>query len=179
MKTQNKVFIATSLDGFIANKNGGVEWLESIPNPDQVDMGYLEFIKHIDALIMGRNTFEKVLSFGIEWPYSRPVFVLSNTLNSVPEKYTDKVFLVKGLLKDVLKHIHQQGFYNLYIDGGHVIQNFLNENLIDEMIISIVPIILGDGIPLFAKTSRPLYFKCISTKIYLDNIVQNHFIRIS
>ena len=79
----NTVFIATSLDGYIADKDGGLDWLNSIPNPDNLDMGWVNFIDRIDALVMGRRTFDKVCSFNCEWPYSKPVFVLSNSLESI------------------------------------------------------------------------------------------------
>ena len=69
MKSINSVFIAPSLDGYIADKNGGIEWLDTFPEINQIDSGYEAFMTHIDALVMGKNTFQKVLSFGIEWPY--------------------------------------------------------------------------------------------------------------
>lgn len=173
----NSVFIATSLDGYIADKNGGIDWLHAIPNPDQNSMGYVEHFDRIDAMVMGRNTLDMVLSFGIDWPYSKPVFVLSNTMASVPGGYEDKVFLVKGRLKKVLEQIHAKGFMNLYIDGGVTIQNFLKEDLIDEMIITTIPVLLGGGSPLFGNIESPLDFKCVKTETFLDAIVQNHFVR--
>lgn len=173
----NVVFIATSLDGYIADKNGGVDWLHTIPNPEGNDMGYAKHIASIDALVMGRNTLDMVLSFGIDWPYSKPVFVLSNTMTSVPDGYEDKVFLINGPLKEVLEKIHAKGFVNLYIDGGVTIQNFLKEDLIDEMIITTIPVLLGGGSPLFGDLNAPLYFKLVKSDTFLDAIVQNHFIR--
>lgn len=173
----NSVFIATSLDGYIADKNGAVDWLHAIPNPEGNDMGYAEHIDSIDALVIGRNTLDMVLSFGIDWPYSKPVFVLSNTMTAVPEGYEDKVFLVKGPLKEVLERIHAKGFMNLYIDGGVTIQNFLKEDLIDEMVITTIPVLLGGGSPLFGNVESPLDFTCMKTKTFLDAIVQNHFVR--
>lgn len=178
MTAKNKVFIATSIDGFIADENGGIDWLTSLPNPDQNDMGYSNFMNHIDALVMGRKTFETVMGFEIEWPYSKPVFVLSNSLKKIPEPYVTKAFPVNGNLKQVLDHIHNLGYFNLYIDGGKVIQSFLNQDLIDEMTITTIPVILGKGIPLFSNITKPLQFKCLDTKIYLKNIVQSHFVRI-
>ena len=88
----NSVFIATSLDGYIADKNGGIDWLHTIPNQDQNSMGYVEYFDRIDAMVMGRNTLDMVLGFGVDWPYSKPVFVLSNTMTSVPAGYEDKIF---------------------------------------------------------------------------------------
>jgi len=177
MEKKNMVFIATSLDGFIADKNGNIEWLHSIPNPDQIDMGYSEFTSQIDALVMGRVTFETVCGFDIDWPYQKPVFVLSNTMTKIPEKFKDKAQYIKGTIKEILDKIHQKGYYRLYIDGGRTIQSFLKEDLIDEMTITIIPILLGGGIPLFTELPTQLNFECVDSKIYLDKIVQNQFIR--
>ena len=99
MNKKNSVFIATSLDGYIADKNGGIDWLHSIPNPENDDMGYVEFNNEIDALVMGRTTFETVLGFDVEWPYDKPVFVLSNKLKEIPESHKGKAFLVKRNFK--------------------------------------------------------------------------------
>lgn len=178
MEKKNKVFIATSLDGYIADKNGRIDWLHSIPNPDNIDMGYGEFNSQIDALLMGRITFETVLGFDIDWPYQKPVFVLSNTLTEIPEKYKDKAYLVKGTVKEIIGNIHKKGFYRLYIDGGKVIQSFLKEDLIDNMVITIIPTLLGSGIPLFSDLPNKLDFECTNSRIYLDKIVQNHFRRL-
>jgi len=178
MHKKNSVFIATSLDGYIADKNGGIDWLHSIPNPEGIDMGYSSFFDTIDALIMGRNTFETICNFDCDWPYTKPVFVLSNTLHELPKEYKDKAILIKGSLKNIIKEIHLQGFKKLYIDGGSTIQNFLNEDLIHELVITTIPILLGGGIPLFSSLEKSLNFKCISSKIYLDSIVQNHFVRV-
>ncbi|MCJ2376964.1 dihydrofolate reductase family protein [Vibrio sp. ZSDZ34] len=173
----NIVFIATSLDGYIADKNGGLDWLHAIPNPEGNDMGFSEHFARIDALVMGRNTLDMVLSFDIEWPYSKPVFVLSNSMSEVPTGYEGKVFLLNGPLDEVLAHIHKKGFNKLYIDGGVTIQNFLKEDLIDEMIITTIPVLLGGGASLFGELEAPLDFKCVKSTRFLDTIVQNHFIR--
>lgn len=178
MINKNFVFIGTSLDGFIADKNGGLEWLESIPNPNQNDMRYMEFIKGMDALIMGRNSFDTVLGFGIEWPYQLPVYVLSNSIKTVPTELQGKVFLVSGPLSEVLNSIHSSGHHNLYIDGGKTIQNFLKEDLIDEMILTTIPVLLGGGSPLFGDLENQLDFKLVSSTIFLEHIVQRHYRRI-
>lgn len=174
---KNKVFIATSIDGYIADKDGGIEWLHSIPNPEGDDMGYNEFISGIDAVVMGRKTFEIVQSFDMGWPYQVPVFVLSNSLRAVPENLIDKVEVVNGELKTILKAIRSKGFNNLYIDGGKTIQSFLREDLIDEMTITIIPYLLGGGIPLFSELPEQLKFKCIGSKVYLDAVVQSCFVK--
>lgn len=172
-----KVFIATSLDGYISDRNSKIDWLESTPNPNQIDMGYTNFMAQVDALVMGRNTFETVCSFDMDWPYDKPVFVLSNSLKEIPIAYQGRVELVKGDLKKVVKSIDQRGFKNLYIDGGRTIQSFLQADLINEITITTIPILLGGGTPLFGELKDHLKFKCVNTQVFLDAIVQSKFIR--
>lgn len=172
----NKVFIATSLDGYIADKNGEIDWLHNIPNPDNLDMGYNNFMKGIDAIVMGKNTFETVCGFDIDWPYAVSVFVISNSLQTIPEKFKDKAELVKGDLNEIVQQIHAKGHQNIYIDGGKTIQSFLNKNLINEIIITIIPLILGGGIPLFSNINNMIHFKCVRTVLFSNHIVQNHYV---
>lgn len=173
----NSVYLGTSLDGFIADRNGGLDWLDMIPVPEGVDMGYNQFMSRIDALVMGRNTFETVCGFDIDWPYEKPVFVLSEQLDKIPEKCNGKVFLIKGKLKDVLAELHEKGHNRLYIDGGATVRRFLSEDLIDELIITTIPIILGGGIPLFMELPESLELELVSSEVYLDQIVQSHYKR--
>lgn len=172
----NFVYIATSLDGFIADSNGGLDWLMNVPNPEGSDFGFAEFMERVDGLIMGRNTFEKVLTFG-EWPYNKKVFVLSNSLTNIDDKLKDKVEIINGKLKALLKELNERGFSNLYIDGGRVIQNFMNEDLIDEMIITRVPVLLGSGIPLFGKLLKPINFSKVETTRLTEILVKSHYIK--
>jgi len=173
----NLVFIATSLDGYISDKNDGLDWLQSVPNPDNLDMGRGEFVNRIDAIVMGRKTFETVCGFDCPWPYSKPVFVLSNSLSSLPVEFSGKAQLIDGSLSNVLATIHEKGYRDLYIDGGTTIQNFLREDLIDEMIISVLPMLLGGGSPLFGGLPGPADFEHVRTEVMLNAIVHNHFRR--
>ena len=177
MKTQNSVYIAQSLDGYIADKHGGIAWLDSIPNPEGDDMGYFDFANRVDALVMGRITFEIVCGFDCDWPYTKPVFVLSNTLSEIPEAYLGKAFLVKGTLTEILAQINEKGYTRLYIDGGKTIQHFLKEDLIDEMVITTFPLLLGGGYSLFGDLHETLTFELTSSRICLGSLVQSHFIR--
>jgi len=176
-KMANIVYIATSLDGYIADKDGGLDWLQSVPNPENLDFGWTDFMDRIDAIIMGRKTFETVCSFDCDWPYCNPVFVLSRSLSSLPEEYDGKAELINGVLSDVLEIIHQRGHKELYIDGGITIQSFVQEDLIDEMIITTIPILLGGGTPLFGELSEPLLFEHVRTDVFLNALVQNHYRR--
>lgn len=174
---KNSVFIATSLDGFIADKNGNIDWLHKIPNPNNDDLGYIAFTNSIDAIVMGRTTFETVCSFDIDWPYTKPVFVLSTTLTKVPENLKDKVFLINGTLTEVLKSIHKKGYQKLYIDGGKTIQSFLKEDLIDELIITTIPIVLGGGFRLFGDLPKELNLELVASKTFLNQLQQTHYRR--
>lgn len=173
----NLVFIATSIYGYIAKPDGSIDWLFDVPNPDGSDFGYNDFIKNIDAILMGRITFDKVLTFG-KWPYDKPVFLLTNTITNVGENLKGIVEIVKGELKSVLEKLHNRGFKNLYIDGGKTISNFLNEDLIDEMIITRIPVLLGDGIPLFNKSDVELKFEHVRTEVFYNGLIQSHYKRI-
>lgn len=177
MQKSNKVFIGSSIDGYIADKQGGLEWLELIPNPEKSDLGYIAFMKGVDALLMGRVTFETVIGFDIPWPYTKPVFVLSTTLSEIPESHKDKAILVNGSLSEVLASIHEQGYHNLYIDGGKLVQSFLREDLIDEMTITTIPILLGGGHSLFGEHDEKLVFELVESKVLLGEIVQRWYRR--
>lgn len=177
MKPKNSIFIATSLDGYIADKEGGIDWLHSIPNPDNNDMGYVKFTAEIDALVMGRTTFETVCNFDIDWPYDKPVFVLSNRLKEIPAAYQGKAHLVKGSHEEILSQIHQKGYYRLYIDGGTTIQGFLEKDLIDEMIVTRIPILLGGGFSLFGYMPKALEFELVQSTVFLDQLVQDQYRR--
>ena len=170
----NYIYIAQSLDGFVADQAGGLVWLNEIPNPEGSDFGFGEFMAGIDALVMGRKTFETVLGLGV-WVYDKPVYVISSTLISLPEEYQAKAFLLDLPPAGILSHLNAQGLVNLYIDGGSLIQSFLAEDLIDEMIITTVPILLGGGIPLFGELDQQLRFKLRSSKVISAGLVMNHY----
>lgn len=175
MKTKCSVYIAASLDGFIARPDGDIDWLD---DPGYIlegeDFGYYAFMDSIDALIMGRNTFEKVLTFG-EWHYTKPVFVLTSKELEVPDHLIDKVYFLKGEPQEVLKELNKKGHYSFYIDGGKIIQSFLKSGLISEMIITQIPILLGDGIPLFDTLQKEIKLKLSSSISYPNGFVKTAY----
>jgi dihydrofolate reductase len=177
MSTKNLVFIARSLDGYIADRNGGLEWLEAVPNPDRQDLGYESFYRGIDALIMGRKTFETVCGFDLEWPYDKPVFVLSRTLDSVPEAFREKAKVVRGPLSAVLDRIHREGYLRLYVDGGITVQQFLKEDLIDELTVTTIPVLLGGGTALFGELPGKMEFELVESRVLLNALVQTRYRR--
>jgi dihydrofolate reductase len=174
----NFVYIATSLDGFIAKKNGSIDWLNEIPNPDGNDYGFSDFMNNIDAIVMGRNTFELVLTFE-EWPYKKPVFVLSRTLQKVSDNLKDKVEIINCNPDAVVSLLNSRNYKNLYIDGGITIQKFLRNELIDEIIITRIPILLGSGIPLFAELVKGQKYEHIKTEIFNNALVKSHYKKIT
>jgi dihydrofolate reductase len=171
------IYIAVSLDNFIATPDGGLDWLYAIPNPEQSDYGFADFIQRVDALVMGRKTFETVLSFD-PWPYQKPVFVLSHTLAALPEKAIGKAELIRGEPAEVVRILGARGFHNLYVDGGRTIQGFLEADLIDEMIITRVPILLGGGVPLFGSLPWEMKFRLVSTERLNDALFKSIYRRL-
>jgi len=164
------VFIACSIDGFIATADGGLEWLEAYENTNGSDYGYSEFIERVDAIVMGRHTYETVLGFG-SWPYEIPVYVLSSA-----DPGDERVRVVRDGARAAVEAAEADGHERLYVDGGKTIQGFLEADLIDEMIITTIPVVLGDGIPLFAPGSSTRQF-IVSGVRQLGPFTQSHFTR--
>jgi dihydrofolate reductase len=171
------VYIGTSLDGFIARKDGDINWLTQFANDEAVH-AYEEFINKIDAIIIGRGTFEKVLTFP-SWPYDRKVFVLSNSIKQVPDELKEKATVLSMNPSTLLNYLSGLGFSNVYIDGGKVIQDFLKEDLVDELIISKVPVLIGNGIQLFGQLNTDLKFKHIKTQVQSNGLVRSYYEKIN
>jgi dihydrofolate reductase len=140
----------------------------------ELSEGYEEFISSIDLIVMGRNSFQKVLSFGIEWPYKQPVIVLSQTMSQsdIPENLQSVVSLSNT---DPLSLLHSIGEQRIYIDGGRVIQSFLRLGLVDEIIQSRVPVLIGNGLPLFGPLEKDILVRHLNTKVMANGIVQTKY----
>jgi len=169
------VYIGTSLDGFIARKDGDIDWLTKFANEEAFD-SYKKFTAMIDAIVIGRGTFEKVLDFPT-WPYDKKVFVLSNSVKQVPEELKSKLTLLAMKPAALLDYLRQKGFSGIYVDGGKVIQDFLQADLIDELIISKVPVLIGSGIPLFGFLENDLTFEHVRTEKYSNGLVRSYYER--
>ena len=174
-KIKTIVYIGTSLDGFIARKNGDIDWLTQFAN-DEAIRAYEEFMARVDAIVIGKGTFEKVLTFP-SWPYEKKVFVLSTTIKQVPASVTHKITLLSMEPKELLSYLLSKGFSGIYVDGGKVIQSFLEEDLIDELIISKVPVLIGSGIPLFDYLNTDLQFKHMNTQVSSNGLVRSYYER--
>ncbi|MCH8548629.1 MAG: dihydrofolate reductase family protein, partial [Balneolaceae bacterium] len=154
------VYIATSADGFIATPDGGIDWLlrSEYEDAGKIGLVYNEFISTVDVIVMGRHSFEKILTFN-EWYYEdTEVIVLTTQDLKEPESLTGKVIFKSGTPQEIVMELAKEGKKHLYIDGGITIQKFLKANLINELTITVIPIILGSGIPLFGNegTEQPL-----------------------
>ena len=169
------VYVGTSLDGFIARKDGDIGWLVKYQNKEVHD-SYNEFISRIDAMVIGKGTFEKVLTFP-EWPYEKKVFVLSTSIKQIPEIVKEKATLAAMKPADLLNYLSEKNFSNIYVDGGKVIQSFLKEDLVDELIITKVPELIGSGIPLFGVLDKDLQFEHVKTNVYSNGLVKSYYNR--
>ncbi len=169
------VFIAVSLDGYIARQDGDIDWLLQRDDPTE-DHGYTAFIADKEWIVMGRGSYEKVLTFK-EWPYDRPVLVLSRQLadTPVPEALKGKVQFSRLTQKDVLNDLTGQNVQRVYLDGGQVIQSFLREGLVADMVITTVPVLLGSGKPLLGSLSRDINLTLLSSRSFPSGLVQSHY----
>lgn len=175
------VFIATSVDGFIAKRDGNVDWLHTAGNSEidmgeHADMGMAEYMASIDCLIMGRKCMEMIASMDLspeQWPYGDTrIIVLSNTLKHAPDNLKEKVEMYSGDLNQLVSQLEREGHQHAYIDGGTTIQAFINLQLINEMIITRTPVLLGEGIPLFGKTFKDIKLEQAQAIAFANDFVQ-------
>ena len=174
MSIKASVFIATSLDGFIARANGDLGWLtgEESTSTEQ-DYGYQEFMDSVDNLVVGRNTFERVLTFDT-WPYSgKKVVVLSSKPNAVPQHLTDSVEWLSLPPQHLVERLVSQGATHLYVDGGKTIQGFVKAGLINELIVTRIPVLIGTGIPLFGPLNHDIKLTHVATRQFENGFVQS------
>ncbi len=165
------VFVGTSLDGFIARADGSFDFL---PADGGEPHGYDEFFATVDALVIGRNTFEVVAKFP-SWPYGeKPVFVLSTrTLPPAPDGAV--VERMAGAPAEVVSRLSARGIRHLYVDGGITIQRFLRAGLIQRLTITRVPVLIGSGIPLFGATPHDILLRHVATRQYASGLVQSEY----
>lgn len=169
------VFIATSLDGFIARADGSIDWLTARDTSGE-DHGYTRFIAGIDGIIMGRGTFETVQGFD-PWPYDKPVLVLSSRLaqSPVPDQLAGKVSFANLSPFNAMGWMAKRGHQRLYIDGGQIIQAFLMAGLIHDMVITRIPVLLGQGLPLFGPLAADVDLIHQDTQAFPSGLVQSRY----
>ena len=174
---QCSVFVGVSLDGYIARPNGDLDWLMGEGGGDSAEYGYNEFIAGIDAIVMGRNTFEKVVTFE-KWYYgNKRVVVLSHhPLDlSVAQARGGVVEQLEGSPAEIVSKLAASGACRLYVDGGLTIQEFLRAGLIGRLIISRLPVLIGEGIPLFGSLSHDIRLSHITTRTFPGGMVQTEY----
>lgn len=160
-----KLYIATSLNGKIARLDGSVDWLESIPNPDKTDYGYAEFYDSVDTTIQGNNTYKQIISWGIDFPYTgKKNYVF--TKNQVLKNDENVEFISTNHIEFIKELKKQKGKDIWLIGGGKINTLFLNEGLIDEIYIFIMPIILSDGVEVFEGFLKETHLELIHSKSY-------------
>ena len=166
------VFIGTSVDGFIARPNDDLDFL---PEGGGEPHGYNEFIASVDAIVIGRKTFEKVLTFGA-WPYGeKRVVVLSSRPVDLSVARGGVVEQMAGAPADIVSQLGARGVHNLYIDGGITIQRFLRAGLIQRLIITRVPVLIGEGVPLFGALPHDIRLRHVATRHYPSGLVQSEY----
>jgi dihydrofolate reductase len=167
------VFIATSLDGFIARQDGALDWL---PADGGEPHGYDEFIATVDAIVIGRKTFETVLTFDA-WPYgTKPVVVLSTRPSGLKAPDGAVCDMMTGTPHEIVARLSARGMKHLYVDGGVTIQRFLEAGLIQRLIITRIPVLLGSGIPLFGPLPHDVRLEHVATRAYPSGLVQSEYV---
>lgn len=165
------VFVGVSLDGFIARSGGELDFL---PPGGGEPHGYDEFIASVDALLIGRNTYEAVLAFN-EWPYGdKPVFTLS-THALPPAPAGAIVKSLSGEPAGIVRQLEARGFRHIYVDGGITIQRFLRAGMIQHIVITRVPVLIGAGIPLFGPLHRDTVLRHVATRSYASGLVSSEY----
>ena len=165
------VFIGVSVDGFIARKNDDLDFLPENAEPH----GHDEFMASVDAIVIGRKTFEKVLSFGT-WPYGeKRVVVLSSRPMDFSMVRGGVVEQMAGSPAEIVSQLGASGAHNLYIDGGITIQGFLRAGAIQKLIITRVPVLIGEGVPLFGTLPHDIRLRHVATRHYPSGLVQSEY----
>lgn len=169
------VFIGTSVDGFIARRNGDIGWLTGFSSLGE-DHGYDTHIDRVDGIVMGRGTFDVVKGFD-PWPYSKPVIVLSRSLSpvAIPAALHGKVEIINASPHEAMTIAEDRGWRGVYVDGGVVIQSFLRAGLIEDMVISRVPVLIGDGLPLFGPVQGDIALDHVETRSFPSGLVQSFY----
>ncbi len=164
------IYIATSIDGYIARKDGSLDWLDQVGGFDE-DYGFQKLLDSIDAVILGRNTYE-IAARVIDWPYKgKRIVVLSNSLQVVREEAE----LFRGDLTQLVFQLHSDGIKHVWIDGGVTISQFLDLQMVDSMTLSVIPVILGGGMPLFSEIGKELPCRLVSSQSYPSGLVQLNY----
>ncbi len=171
--TTGHVFIGTSLDGFIARKNHDIAWLTDYPTLGE-DHGFAAHMERVDAVVMGRGTYEAIRDMK-PWHYSKPVVVLSRSLTNadIPAEIADKVEVMAATPEAAMENFAARGWGAVYVDGGSVIQSFLKAGLVEDLVISRIPVLIGEGISLFGPLKADVMLEHRQTRAFPSGLVQS------
>ncbi len=166
-----KLFIAQSLDGFIARPDGSLDWLLNLPNPHLIDHGYAALMADTDVVVMSRPTYEVLIGFEMKWPYAGlTTFVATTNPSFVPK--TKDTCIIHAINRGSIRQICSSGQKNIWlVGGGKLVSAFLALDAIDTIIISIIPVVLGAGIPLFPNITSELWFDLVKVMPFDTGVV--------
>jgi dihydrofolate reductase len=175
MRPKLSAFVGVSLDGFIARKNGDTDFLIDRHDRKDEDYGYRKFMNKIDVVFVGRKTYEMALTFK-EWPYKgKRVFVLSDGTPEIPESLGSDVMVMHGNPKDLVELFSVGSYTRIYVDGGNTIQRFIAVGKLNEITITTVPVLIGEGIPLFGSLAKDIRLSQITTHVFDNGYVQTRY----
>jgi dihydrofolate reductase len=161
------VYVATSLDGYIARSDGGLDWLSAVQVAGE-DYGYARFFEAIDTVVVGRQTYETALGFEA-WPYAGKRCVVMTTQARSP-RHDEEFF--SGPPRVLVEQLADKGAKRIYVDGGNVIRQFVGDDLVTDVTVSLVPVLLGEGIPLFGRLGRDVRLDLVSSRSFQSGLVQ-------
>ncbi|MCQ1536498.1 dihydrofolate reductase [Methanosarcina sp. KYL-1] len=173
-----KLYVACSLDGFIARKDGSIDWLPDAgeSSGSETDYGYSEFYASIGTVLMGRKTYEQVLGFGFPWPYGDKktyVFTRQTGEGGPSIRHEKNVEFVSGDIGEFVRKLKENTEEDIWLVGGsQIIRVFLEQGLLQDLIIFVVPVILGGGIPLFERIGKEIGLRLVGTKRYEGGVVR-------
>lgn len=169
--SKTTLYISTTLDGKIARKDGGLDWLCALPNPNQIDYGYGQFLSTVGTTVMGKNTYKEVIGFGVDWPYrGMDSYVVTKDKDFKPT--TPDTFIVAANLTDFVNDLKKKNEKDIWlIGGGQLIKSFLDNDLLDRMILTLIPTIIGEGISLFPDIKKETTWTLTDVEIFETGIV--------
>lgn len=176
MTIKISVYVGTSLDGFIARSNDELDWLPATgEEAGGEDYGYGEFIATVDTIVIGRRTYDKVLTFG-RWPYEgKPVVVLTSRPLERTGAVPDSVRSMSGSPEEVAARLESGGARHIYLDGGKTIQQFLDAGLVQRLIVTRIPVLIGSGIPLFGPLHADVHLRHVASRSFPPGLVRDEY----
>ncbi len=173
--TSGHVFLATSLDGFVARPDHRLDWLTK-QHTETEDHGYDDFMSRADGLVMGRGSFHNALSFG-DWPYRKPVVLMSRSMtpSDIPEALRGKVRLMADSPAGVMRSLDDEGWKRAYIDGGALVQSFIADGLISEITMTVIPILIGRGVRPFGDIEHDIDLRLCESRTFPSGLVQSRY----